>query len=82
MGCDELKKRFESHKSEISTLRTQVEGSLDALKSIQDTNKNAQVKFKELKDRQERLHMHVLQVMRKLEKLRTQGEPLNADERR
>ena len=82
VGCDGLKKRFEDHYSDTEKLKGYVSGLKDQLNVLDRALESSTVRFSELKSRQRRHHLKLLQVMRKLEVLRTKGLPLGSLELR
>jgi hypothetical protein len=76
VGCDGLKKRFEDHYSETEKLKGYVNGLSEQLNVLDRALESSTIRFCELKARQRRHHLKLLQVMRKLEVLRTKGLPL------
>lgn len=82
VGCDGLKKRFEDHYSDTEKLKGYVSGLKDQLHVLDRALESSTVRFSELKSRQRRHHLKLLQVMRKLEVLRTKGLPLGSLELR
>ncbi len=80
IGCDGLKKQFDELTSNTERLKGYASDQKEQLLTLERALDRSTSRLEELVLRQAKYQLRLLQVMRKLEVLRTKGLPLSAIE--
>jgi chromosome segregation ATPase len=82
IGCDGLKKRFSAQCTKADKIKSYADGLKEQLQLLERSLDGSVQRHEELKERQRKHFMRLLQVMRKLEVLRAKGISLTPVETR